>query len=182
METLAGAFEQMMDALSQEYKSIEDEFVDYEEQEYDRFNSIDPNSRRMELLEEILYSAEAYDYGIRLIARDRLWEQQINRFGVPLPLYKPRTIRYKAKRGFPPDKMVRYTEFDKGAFYNEGINIVVNRSADFFDFYITDRRPYFAFIPEDVVGLTEENEEIFKYQIGEWLNNRLLEDWMFNEG
>ena len=171
----------MMSALSSEFEGAKAEFEEYEEQEYDRFNSVDADSDRMRILEEILYSEDSYELGIKLIAQNQLWEQQIDRWGDALPIYKPRTVRYKVQRGFPPDKRIRYTEFDKGIFYNEGINIEVNRHADFFDFFKTDRRPYFAYIPDDVVGLTQENEEYFKYVIGEWLNQRLLQEWMNNE-
>lgn len=175
------ALNYLMDCLDEDVKGITEEFDDFEQEQDEFFNSTDPDSIRMLTLEEILYSSDAYELGIMLIANNQLWENQINRYGEPLPLYKPRTVRYKVKRGVPADKRVRYTEFDTGAFYNEGIQIEVNRATDFFDFFITDRRDYFAYIPDDVVGLTPENEEIFKYQIGEWLNERLMEYWLNQE-
>lgn len=181
MDAFESAFTACMDYLQQGYEEGRAMYEEYEEQEEERFTSSDPNSERMRIIEQVLYSEDAYRLGLMLIARDQLWESQINRYGEPLPLYKPRTIRYKAKRGFPPDKMVRYTEFDKGAFYNEGIAIEVDRANDFFDFYITDRRGYFAFIPDDVVGLTDDNEYIFKAQIEEWVNEIMYEEWLNNE-
>lgn len=174
------ALNYLLNALDEDIKGITEEFEDFEHEQDEFFNSTDPDSIRMMTLEDILYSADAYELGINLIARNQLWENQVNRYNQPLPLYKPRTIRYKIQRGVPAEKRVRYTEFDKGAFYNEGIQIEVNRATDFFDFFITDRRDYFAYIPDDVVGLTPENEDIFKYQIGEWLNERLMDYWLRN--
>lgn len=174
------AFNEFFDICQDEIKDMSDELELFDQEQDEFFNSTDPNSFRMMTLEDILYSDDAYALGIMLIANNQLWENQINRYGEPLPLYKPRTIRYKVQRGVPPEKRVRYTEFDTGAFYNEGIQIEVNRSQDFFDFFKTDRRGYFEYIPDDVVGLTQENEEIFKYQIGEWLNERLWDYWVAN--
>lgn len=183
METLASAFDSLMNAVNDEFEGIKGDMEDYEEQEYERFNAIDPNSRRMELLEEILYSEDAYELGITLIAQNQLWERNVDRYGDKLPKYSIHTIKKKARiPNYPTSKLDRYTNFWTGAFYNEGINIEVNRQADFFDFFITDRRSYFQYIPDDRVGLTPENEEYFKDVIGEWLNERLMRDWMLNEG
>lgn len=176
------ALNYLLDALDEDFKGITEEFEDFEQEQDEFFNSTDPDSIRMMTLEEILYSDDAYELGINLIARNQLWENQVNRYGQPLPLYKPSTIRKKLKLSPPPppDKLVRYTENWTATFYNEGIQIEVNRAQDFFDFFITDRRDYFAYIPDDVVGLTPENEDIFKYQIGEWLNERLMDYWLRN--
>lgn len=174
------ALDYMLDYVGEGIEEAKDEVDEFDLQQDEFFNSTDPDSFRMRTIEDILYSDDAYELGIMLIARNQLWENQVNRYGQPLPLYKPRTIRYKIQRDVPAEKRVRYTEFDKGAFYNEGIQIEVNRATDFFDFFITDRRDYFAYIPDDVVGLTPENEELFKYQIGEWLNERLWDYWVQN--
>ena len=182
MATLAEAFDEMMAGLNSEFGDIKGEFEEYEEQEYDRFNSVDADSRRMQLLEEILYSEDAYELGITLIAQNQLWENNVNRYGEKLPKYSPHTIAKKQRiAGYPANKLDRYTNYWTGAFYNEGIAIEVNRRQDFFDFFITDRRSYFQYIPDDRVGLTPENEEYFKDVIGEWLNERLMQDWMLNE-
>jgi len=174
------ALDALFDALDDDLNGITEEFDDFEQEQDEFFNSTDPDSIRMQTLEDILYSADAYELGIHFIAENQLWDEQIDRYSRRLPQYKPDTIRKKAKLGHPPDKLVNYTEMWTGAFYNEGIQIEVDRSRDFFDFFKTDRRSYFAYIPDDVVGLTQENEESFKYIIGEWLNERLLDYWMHN--
>lgn len=140
--------------------------------------SHDPNSIGRRTLVEILETQEMYSYGIYLIANDQLWEEQINRYGEKLPLYKPDTIRKKNKLGHPADKLVRYTNYWTGAFTNQGIVIEVDLDRAWYDFVI--RGKWAEFIPEDRVGLTPENEEKFKaYVEQEW--RRRMQIWFNHE-
>ena len=145
---------------------------------YEEMYSSDPNSVGRRTLVEILESPQIHIYGIRLIVNDQLWENQINRYGQKLPLYKPDTIRKKAKLGHPADKLVNYTNYWTGAFADQGVTIEVNQENDWFDFIIVGK--WASFIPEDRVGLTDENEAKFRAVVQEEWKNR-MSDWFINE-
>ena len=137
-------------------------------------NSTAPDSMRMRISEEVANSDEIFVMGLNFIVKDQLWELQINRDGQKLPLYKPATIAKKRLLGHSPDKLVNYTNYWTGKFYNYGINIDVDRENNFYDFKILP--PYDEFIPADRVGLTQENEEILNYAIQREVDRRLY-DW-----
>lgn len=159
-------------------QSIAEQIREGSERLMAEMNSNDPDSIRMRTLRDILESPEFYEVGIRLIAMNQLWENQVNRYGQKLPLYRPDTIRKKAKLGHPADKLVNYTNYWTGGFYNEGINVEVNLQGDSYDFVIVGK--WANFIPEDRVGLTEENQEYFEQIVGEELRRR-LNRWYWNE-
>lgn len=152
-------------------ESIAEQIREAEQRLIEEMNSNDPSSIRMQTLRDILLSPEFYEIGIRLIAQNQLWENQVNRYGQKLPLYKPDTIRKKNKLGHPADKLVNYTNYWTGGFYNEGINVEVNLEGNSYDFTIVGK--WANFIPEDRVGLTPENQEVFEAQVAEELNRRL---------
>ena len=183
--TLTGSFNAVMDALDAQARGIGESVMEYCEETEELFFSSDPNSERSLILEEIMQSEDAWELAINLIARDQLLENQITPWGAPMPEYKPRTIRYKIQRGFPPEWRVRYTEYDTGAFFNEGIHLVTDRANMLYWFEIPDfaiaRHPYFAFIPEEYIDLTPENKQYFEDTVGEWLNNRLVQEWLNRE-
>jgi hypothetical protein len=183
--SLASAFAALMDSLGSAVSEVGEAVESYCEETEELFFSDDPNSERSMILEEIMNSEDAWDLAINLVTRDQLLDKQITPWGSPMPEYKPRTIRYKVQRGFPPEWRVRYTEYDKGVFYNHGVNLVTDRSRMVYWFEIPDfaiqEYPYFAYIPEEYIDLTEENREYFEWQVGEWLNARLVQEYLNRE-
>ena len=134
-------------------------------------NSSDPDSIRMRTREEIVNSPEFYAMALQMVAKDQLWDNQINCYGEKLPLYKPDTIRKKAKLGHDATKLVNYTNYWTGGFTNRGIAIYADREMNVINFEV--RPPYDAFIPSDRGALTEENYLRFQAAVNEELDRRL---------
>ena len=134
-------------------------------------NSSDPDSIRMRTREEIVNSPDFYIMALQMVVGNQLWDNQVNCYGEKLPLYKPDTIRKKAKLGHDASKLVNYTNYWTGRFYNEGIAIIADRDMNEVNFEI--RPPYDAFIPDDRAGLTQENFERFQDAVNEEMDRRL---------
>ena len=95
---------------------------------------------------------------IRMVRDEQLWGEQIDMYSRKLPEYRPDTIRKKAKIGHPANKLVNYTENWSGAFYEEGLEVQIFADTDSYGIGRTDRRDYFQYIPDEYIGLTEDNK------------------------
>lgn len=115
----------------------------------------------MQIRTEVMESDEALILALKYITVDQLWENQIDMYGRKLPRYKPDTIRKKAKLGHSADKLVNYTERWTGRFYNEGIYVFVDAANDRYSFENTNALSYFHFIPDEYIGMTDENFESY---------------------
>lgn len=115
----------------------------------------------MQIRAEVMESDEALILALRYITAEQLWGEQINMYGQKAPAYKPSTIRKKAKLGHPADKLVNYTQRWTDRFYNQGIYIEVDASRDQYTFENTFALPYFQYIPDEYIGMTEENFESY---------------------
>lgn len=110
---------------------------------------------------EVMESDEALILALRYITVEQLWGAQIDMYGQKTPSYKPDTIRKKAKLGHPADKLVNYTQRWTGRFYNQGIYIEVDAARDQYTFENTNALSYFQYIPDDYLGMTDENFESY---------------------
>lgn len=128
-----------------------------------------PGSTGMEIRVEIMESDYALRRAIQYIAVDQLWESQINMYGEKTPRYKPSTIRKKAKLGQSPDKLVNYTEAWSYNFMNQGIYVWVDATADEYRFENTLALPYFAYIPDEMIGMTQDNFEMYEQEMKEYV-------------
>lgn len=162
-------------------------------------NDTSPDSIMMQTVQDVLLSSYFQGLAIKLITDDQMWENSINKYGMKLPKYKPATIRKKAKLGFPPDKLDRYTNYWTGTLRNHCIKVAVFLSEDRYDFKVFDYpnsedsvplaemdgdmmdnfsapngfKPYSLFIPSDRIGLTEENIAFFESLVKEEVADRL---------
>lgn len=161
-------------------------------------NDASPDSIMMQTVQDVLLSSYFQGLAIKLITDDQMWENSINKYGMKLPKYKPATIRKKAKLGFPPDKLDRYTNYWTGTLRNHCIKVAVFLSEDRYDFKVFDYpnsedsvplaesdlptivsalgmgvKPYSLFIPPDRIGLTEENIDYFESLVKEEVADRL---------
>lgn len=118
-----------------------------------------------EIRTEVMESDAALILALQYITVNQLWENQINMYGQKAPTYKPDTIRKKAKLGHPADKLVNYTQRWTGRFYNEGIYIEVDAARDQYTFENTFALSYFEYIPDEYIGMTEENFESYSAQM-----------------
>lgn len=110
-----------------------------------------------EIRTEVMESDTALILALKYIVVDQLWENQVDMYGRKLPQYRPSTIQKKARLGHPADKLVNYTERWTGRFYNEGIRVVVDAARDQYSFENTLALDYFGYIPDEYIGMTEEN-------------------------
>lgn len=181
--SLSDSLQAVLNVIQERADSIRSDVNTYVDDTNELFYSRDPNSERSQILEEIVKSDDAKDLAINLIARDQLLERQITPWGAPTPTYKPRTIRYKTQRGFPDKWKIRYTEYDTGRFYNNGINIFVDRGAMeyWMGIWNVNEFPYFEFIPEEYIDFTPENRDYFEMRVGEMLRGRLVDEWLRRE-
>lgn len=122
-----------------------------------------PGSPGMDITVEVMESEYALTRALQLITVDQLWENQIDMYGHKTPLYKPATVRKKAKLpDQTPDKLVNYTYAWSFKFMNQGIYIWVDAASDTFTFENTLALPYFAFIPDEVIGMTQDNFDLYE--------------------
>ena len=118
-----------------------------------------------EIRVEVMESDEALISALKYITVDQLWGEQINQYGEKAPEYKPDTIRKKAKLGHPSDKLVHYTQRWSGRFYNEGIYIEVDAARDRYTFENTFALSYFQYIPDDYLGMTQDNFDSYEAEM-----------------
>lgn len=122
--------------------------------------SHEPGSVGQQIRIEAIETEDVLRMIYKMVAVDQLWETQTDMYGRKLPRYKPDTIRKKAKLPYQtPDKLVNYTEAWSFAFMNEGLEINIYAEQDKYYVDKTDRRDYFQYIPDEYIGLSQENKE-----------------------
>lgn len=132
----------------------------------EELRSPDPASIGQRIRTEVVESDESFIFLNSLITKEQLFTRQIDMHGSPMPLYKPDTLRRK-KNKYPNWTAERYTYFDTGAFYREGIYMYADASSDTWIIQKVNNRDYFQYLMDDAVGLTEENFQIFTAYLDE---------------
>lgn len=153
------------------------DFLEYEEEVRKELFSSDPLSAGMQLRIKVMESDEVLIKGLNYIVQKQLWDEQIDQYGRKLPAYSKSTIQKKRKiAGYPSDKLVNYTEYWTGHFYNEGIRIEADGARNEWRFVNTYARPYFQYIDTvDIFGLTDENYALFTAEV-----DGLIEDAFYD--
>lgn len=149
------------------------DFLEYEEDIRNELFSSDPLSMGMQIKIRVMESDEVLIKGLNYIVQKQLWDEQIDQNGQKLPKYSPSTIRKKKKiAGMPSDKLVNYTEYWSGRFYNEGIRIEADGASNEWRFVNTYARPYFKYIDAvDIFGLTDENNALFTAEVDQMIED-----------
>ncbi len=137
--------------------------------------SVEPGTTGNRIRAEVLESDMALQLAVQIIARDQMWELQIDPEGRKMPRYKPSTIRKKIKLGHSPDKLVNYTQMWTGRFYLNGIYVWVDGETLEYRFEKTDDYSYFAYIPDEYIGMTEENFEWYQDALSREVTRRQKE-------
>ena len=178
---MEGPLDGLCNVLDDYAASIEDEIAIVRELEEEK-SSANPEGVMMQCVAGVLESPEFQAMAIRMIADDQMWGEQINMYGQKLPRYKPSTIRKKAKLGFPPDKLVNYTNYWTGRMRNHAIKVAVDLSNNSYDFKVFDvpGKAYSEFIPPDRIGLTDENREMFEWMVMREVQTE-LDRWMYEQ-
>lgn len=153
------------------------EYLEYEEEVRKELFSSDPMSAGTQIRVRVMESDAVLILGLRYIVKKQLWEQQVDQNGFKLPTYSPSTIAKKRKiAGYPSDKLINYTEYWTGRFYNEGIRIEADGAKNEWRFVNTYAYDYFHYIDAvDIFGLTPENYASFTAEVGDIVNDAFYE-------
>lgn len=128
--------------------------------------STEPGSVGQQIRIDAINTPDVLRMVYQMVAVNQLWENQVDMYGRKLPRYKPDTIRKKAKLPYQtPDKLVNYTEAWSFTFMNHGLEIHIEPEMDKYFVVNTLARDYFQYIPDEYIGLTQENREILEAEL-----------------
>ena len=130
-----------------------------------------PGSIGQEIRAEAMESDFSLQTALEYVVLDQLWGRQVDSDGNLAPRYKPDTVRKKIKLGHPADKLVNYTQAWTGRFYEHGVVIHADAWEDRLYFLKSNAYPHFQYIPDEYVGMTEENLAAYREDMEQYVGN-----------